>query len=101
MAITCIPYGASSRMISAATCYGSTSGPTTSGLIDGIMRKRLLKALKIAGCFVGGTALLLGAHIGLLLFPGLLFSHELKHKNFALYSEAELHGQYVQILEEM
>lgn len=62
------------------------------------MGPRLRKTLKITGWSFGGLLALLGVFIGLLVFPGFMFAHQLEYRNLTVYSDEDLRGSIEPIL---
>lgn len=65
------------------------------------MRPTLRKTLRITGWSLGSVVLLLGAFVGLLAFPGLLFAHKLEQGNLVAYSNESLSGSIEPVLREI
>lgn len=53
------------------------------------------KALKIVGISLLGVAIAIGAYLGLLFYPGVLFAEHLRYKNFEVFSQTELPAEDV------
>jgi hypothetical protein len=65
------------------------------------MHKRWRTSLKVGGWSIGGIVALLGMYCGLLIYPGLLFSHEVEYKNFVAYADSSLRGDIEPILSDV
>jgi hypothetical protein len=65
------------------------------------VHKRWRTSLKVGGWSIGGILTLLGVYCGLLIFPGLLFSHEVEYKNLVAYADSSLRGDIEPILAEV